>query len=104
MSFKLDLISQGSIGQMIYDKDESITFKPANSDNYIKVGGYGKWLEKLCEHYPLETILFRRTEDKFENALLRSTNTKNIIIGVFDNQSQKGKIFDRRSSIRRDRD
>ena len=66
----------------------------------IRVSGYGKWVDRLCVHYKEETILFRDSSLIYLNALLNVTPTKTILIGVFNKETQTGKIFDRRREVR----
>lgn len=74
------------------------TFSP------IILNGYGKWIEELCIRYKLETILFRKNSETYENALIQANSTKNVLAGVYDWNKNVGKVFDRRKTIRRDRE
>lgn len=69
----------------------------------ILINGYGKWIEELCIRYSVGTILFRESEGSdYINALLESTLTKNMLVGIYDKIKGVGKVFDRRVGIRRE--
>lgn len=72
------------------------TFSP------VILNGYGKWIEELCIRYKLETILFRKTSNNYENALIQASSTKNVLAGVYNWNTDIGKIFDRRNTIRKE--
>jgi len=53
------------------------------------------FIERLADKYRGQTITFRDSGD-YQYALLFSTRSNNLMVGVFDTKKEIGKIFDRR--------
>lgn len=53
------------------------------------------FIERLASKYKGQTITFRDSGD-YQYALLFATRSNNLMVGVFDNKKETGKIFDRR--------
>jgi len=67
----------------------------------IIINGNEKWLDKLCELYQGQTIIFRDATDKtYTNALIDLSRSRSMIIGVYNNTTDIGKIFERRKNKR----
>lgn len=79
---------------------ENLVIQKIDITEPIIIDGYGEWVEKLCERYTFEMILFRNTSERSVNALLNGTSTKTMMIGVFNYDNNSGKVFDRRKTVR----
>lgn len=68
----------------------------------IETKGYNNWMTQLASNYNLDYVRINESETSITVFLDNSVTgeNSNILIGKFNMQSDKGVIYDRRSSCR----